>query len=298
MAFDWGGFASENGDDLINAALAIWMQNNQDREPRQTNVQLTPEQRWQFDQGKKLFEYSPMRDYVGRVSHSFLENFNPNPSTFRFNSPHMQNQTFAGGVSMPRFDTSGPQYWRNDQPGGVQANGGRGSAIPPGTRTPSPTIMGPSSKPGDSGEQRPGFNRSLPESDGPNIANAPRMPNAWGAKNAITPGNYPGMTAGGAMDNPGARPGDASRPGMSYADPAALASKWNDFKAAHPQIVAAGGVALATAFAAFAGIPGAIAGAVIRWATRANPAGPTPAAPGNPNGTFGPGQSPSNPPRP
>src|SRR5688500_12439373 len=100
-----GGWWDTYGDDMMSAAMIYWMQQQQNqrdnRAPQMTPVPLTPEQQWRFDRGRELFNYSPMRDYVGQYSHQFLEGLNgPNglsaPSTnHRWLSPNMQGQSFA-----------------------------------------------------------------------------------------------------------------------------------------------------------------------------------------------------------
>lgn len=110
----WG---NQNYGDWFDRAMALYMYNDSkkraDRDPKFYDIPMSESEKWRFDRGKELYEYSPMRDYIGRYAHSQLQgNQIPQMPTFRSN--YMQNQPFMGGYQMPTPDTSGPQYWTRE----------------------------------------------------------------------------------------------------------------------------------------------------------------------------------------
>lgn len=230
-----GGWWDTYGDDLSNWAMMYWLQQRQDqrdsRPPQMTPVPLTPEQQWRFDRGRELFNYSPMRDYVGQYSHQFLQGLNgPNGlsapgQNHRWLSPNMQGQSFAGGIQFPRINMSNmPQYWGNNrpttpgQPGGQPARPGQpggGVSGGGGFQPNGPVGNGRLNDIGGTGDPFP---------------TDARMPETWGDRNVITPGNRPGMTGDPGMWNnrpgpgePGQRPGGAP-PGTAFGDGSEFAS--------------------------------------------------------------------------
>lgn len=116
--------------DLINAGLAWWMSRGgggAGSTPNTYNIPLSPEDKYWDDQRKKMFEAggSDVQKQIRAAGTQFLSQVPSGPSNFSFMSPHMKNQSFAGGIKMPTFDMSAfmpsnPTVQRPDQPAAAQ----------------------------------------------------------------------------------------------------------------------------------------------------------------------------------
>jgi hypothetical protein len=289
-----GGWWDTYGDDIWGAAMMMYLQNQQNnrdnRAPQMTPVPLTPEQQWRFDRGKELFNYSPTRDYVGSYSHQFLQGLNgPNGigaigQNHQWLSPNMQGQQLAGGFRMPQVDMSNlPQPWTYNRPDGTgqqrpgQPGGaGQGPGAPAGPR---PGGGGGSINGGGNG---PVGNGRLNDDGGtgdPSGLLTPRMPEQWGGRNVVTPGNYPGVTNPNTPNpyinrNPPTGGGGqgAAQPPAGGGEPAEggrgvfgrIADAFRNFQSSTPQWMDMGITAIITAVAASAGLPPQLVAPIVR----------------------------------
>ena len=143
MATDgWAGVA----DDAFNAAMAIWLKNQQNKAPNQYPVQLTPADQWKFDQQKDL--YGSLKGYVGQ----YLQGGQQTPD-FHFSAPMFANEKFAGGLTMPKIDFS--------KVGGALGIAGGGATAPTGG-----TSGGVDAKPEISGSGPDTFNKDWLDAGG------------------------------------------------------------------------------------------------------------------------------------
>jgi hypothetical protein len=179
----------ENGDDLLGAAIAYWQQRQNSKTPNTYNVPLSPSEQWEFDQKKKLFDNSPMRNYVYGFGDQFLRGMSDlTPKTFQFQSPDLQasGQTFAGGIQGPKFDFSKiGTPWDAKPPSGVVGG--------------SPTT--PTAPVGEGQLPRGGYGTvARPNNFGPRNRTEADFPGS-GPQHGEEIGSYLGR-------NPGATPGD------------------------------------------------------------------------------------------
>jgi hypothetical protein len=253
-----------NTGDAMNAAIALWMYQDQkrqaDKDPKFTPVPLTPEEQWRFDRSKENYNYSPMRDYVGQYSHQFLQGMNNMASpNFTFTSPDLQKAgaQFAGGMTMPKFDFSQmPQYWkpgytapnRADMPGATPA-----AAKPP---------MAPPTPGGSFGDF--GGSATAPTS----LNDGKRIPSYVPQERDMTGGGIAGPVDGKGFGNMVQRLGDA----------------WTQFRNSTPNWADIGISAIVAGVAGLSGLP---SGTVYQFMRRQlGPTGQTAPAPtgGDPTG--------------
>lgn len=281
-----GGWWDTYGDDIMGAAMMMYLQQQQNqrdnRPPQITPIPLTPEQQWRFDRGRELFNYSPTRDYVGSYSHQFLQQLNgPNGigaigQNHQWLSPNMQNQQFAGGFRFPTVDMSNlPQPWAQNRPAptGQQPGQPGGAGQGPGTRPGGPRNVGGGGPMGDGPMNNDGGTGD------PSAILTPRMPEQWGGRNVITPGNYPGVTNPNTRNpylNPnrpaGGGGGQGAAPPAGGGEPAEggrgvfgrIADAFRNFQAATPGWMDMGITAIVTAVAGAAGLPPQLVAPIVR----------------------------------
>lgn len=88
-------------DDLMNAAVAYYMQKQNTKTPNFYNAPLSPSEQWKQDQIQKL--YGSTQGFVNNMLSQDL-----NPTGFKFISPMFQGQQFAGGIkARPPFGAPG-----------------------------------------------------------------------------------------------------------------------------------------------------------------------------------------------
>jgi hypothetical protein len=283
-----GGWWDSYGDDIMGAAMMMYLQNQQNqrdnRAPQITPIPLTPEQQWRFDRGRELYNYSPTRDYVGSYSHQFLQGLNgPNGigaigQNHQWLSPNMQNQSFAGGFRFPQVDMSNlPQPWAQNRPApaGQQPGQPGGAGQGPGAR---PGGGGGSINGGGNGPVGNGRMNDIGGTGDPSGLLTPRMPNEWGDRNVITPGNYPGVTnpntpnpylnrnppAGGSGGQGAAPPAGGGEAEGGRGVFGRIADAFRNFQSSTPQWMDMGITAIITAVAASAGLPPQLVAPIVR----------------------------------
>lgn len=103
--------ASDYIDDAMGLALMYAMQKGvggSGGTPNFYPIPLTPEQKRVEDEKWRLYKAggSPQTQFVQEAGKQFLSQMPTGPKNHSFISPLMQGQTFAGGVTLPKFDFS------------------------------------------------------------------------------------------------------------------------------------------------------------------------------------------------
>lgn len=127
---------NDDGDDWLAAAVAWWQQRQNSKKPNTYNVPLSPSEQWQFDRQRELYNNSPARNYAYNYGHQYLQGGNSEPTSFKFQSPDMQGQQFAGGMTMPKIDFNFGTPWDSKPPAGVKPTYGGDAPRGPGQPNP------------------------------------------------------------------------------------------------------------------------------------------------------------------
>lgn len=240
-------------DAVIAAALQYWQQHQGNGStPNFYNVPPTPSEEWLLQRQKDLDKYSPARDYISSYADQFLKGVNYDPSGFKFMSPNLQGQPFAGGLSMPKIDFSKmPEYWKNPTATaptkvGTTRSGEDIRNTPAG----SPIDRGPRNQiGGDNGDT--GFGNTIAD--------------ALGNRN---PGNSAAATYGNQLPGTfGSAAGDAGAAGMNYTSHpmfAGLAAKAGEYMRTEGARI--GWTAAKAGLTAIFGPLGTMAGQAAQWA--------------------------------
>ncbi len=142
---------------LFDDAVTLYMLNQQGKPPTATNIPLSPEQQWMFDFVKNYVSGAPaVRDAAVNYGNQFLSGLSGmQPKNFKFMSPAMQGQTFAGGAQMPQIDPSkmgmgiGANSASGTSYGAPTGTAGATASSPFGTSTGAPSDSGiPNTTPG------------------------------------------------------------------------------------------------------------------------------------------------------
>ncbi len=241
MANFWDSY----GDDVIGAALALYMNGQNGKTPNQYPVQLTPEQKYWDDKKKGLFESSPTRNAINSMGTQFLGQLGGGPPAgMKFMSGELSSQPFAGGFQAPKFDmTQALAGWHTPPPPRPPTAGGGGNG---GPRANSPT-PGVTSGPQHKQEVGDGFGK-FGQSVYDNLSENPRG-------SAGTPDMY-GHNQGGP---PNGMSYDNGEPGGIRDRAAQIGDWWTQYKAQHPNVAGAGLTGISAALALAFGLPGALA---------------------------------------
>lgn len=267
------GNSSDLYTDLFRLALAYGMNRmggGSGDTPNFYNVPLTPEQKRVEDEKWRVYQAggSDAQKAARGLATQFLSQQQGAPPSFSFMSPEMKGQTFAGGIRVPTFDFSKI----NPAPTGTQ------SPIPPGPGT-SPIRAGTSNITGT----REGILHQ-------------KLPTETGYDNGM--GRTPVESTWNGAGRPTMDPLEMGRDdpnlwfnggNMNHADASALfsgATGWfQNFKKEHPNWAQLGPRVLESALAAAFGLPGAVAGRLLRSLIMrdSNPGAPPPAGGGGQN---------------
>jgi len=238
------------GNDATAAALAIYNQQQSKKDPKFTNVPLTPEEQWRFDRGKELFDYSPTRDFVGQYGTGFLKSLNSLPNAAKgvqFASPQMKGQQLAGGFEFPQWDFDKmPQPWRE---GYIVPNRDPKSIKDPAIKTPTtdPTTDPTVDDVGAITAENPGGGKRLPTV----------MRDSGGGFNSPTIKPYNDPTYTGLQPPPGQTGGGGTRAGGGNIWQR-IGSAWQQFTTDHPNWAGMSKSAIYAAIIAYTGPLGAI----------------------------------------
>lgn len=117
---------------IFDTLLQYYLYNREaNKKPSETQLTPSPQQDWMFNFIKNYAEGNPYRDMATNFSSQYLNGLSgATPSTFKFTSPYLQGQTFAGGVQAPKIDMS-----KFMGPAGYTPSGGSGGGSGVG-RTP------------------------------------------------------------------------------------------------------------------------------------------------------------------
>lgn len=277
--------------DIFRLALAWGVNRSQGSgsgdTPNFYNVPLTPEQKRVEDEKWRVYQAggSDTQKTVQGLAKQFLSGQQGAPPSFSFLSPEMKGQTFAGGLRAPTFDFSK-------------------LPTPTGTTTPTPTIPppGPGTSPirtNPSGTPAGAIHTKIPIETGFNgdIGRTP-VEDTWqgGGGPTMDP-----LEMG--RDNPNLW---FNGGGMNWSEGApgfeAAANWWSKFKQEHPNWAEIGPKVIEAGLAAAFGLPGALAGRLLRrFITRDTANSGTPPPPptgGNASGFIPIGGAPGNTVRP
>lgn len=123
---------------LLDTLLTYYMYHQSQKPPKSYNVPESPEQQWLFNFMRDYTEQgNPYRDLANGFAQQYVGGLGgmSAPPNFRFMSPAMQGQQFAGGLKMPQIDPS--KF--STMPGGSASPGGTGTTggATPGAQPPS-----------------------------------------------------------------------------------------------------------------------------------------------------------------
>jgi hypothetical protein len=255
---NWGDI----GDDMLGAALEWYLQQQRQKTPNFTPQPLTPEDKYWDEQRKKMFEAggAPEVQAVRNAGFQYLQQIPSGPTNFKFMSPHLQGQSFSGGVQVPKFDFS-----MMAAPGGKPQTTER----PVGGRIPDSFSGGPE---GGFGQRQ--FRQVWEPAGGETdydrwgesiygrmtrdpsyVGNERDFPTTGGSSDPNKPTKPPGFI--------GPTPPGETRYGTGNPI-AAVANAFQDFKASHPNWASLGINGIAAALAATLGLPGAIIGKILQ----------------------------------
>lgn len=288
MSANYGNVLAGNDDDLTTDLFRmamLWAMNRQGSgsgsTPNFYPIPLTPEQKRVEDEKWRVYQAggSNAQKEVQGLARQALSQMQSGPSNFSFMSPEMKGQSFAGGFKLPTFNFA---------------------TMPSGpTAPPPPQVVGNGS---------PLRNN---ESGSPSGAIAHKQPWDTGYDSGIDRTHFGSATDGPArpgmdalafgVDDPRS-PSPLKRAGMAT-DPGAppeILDKaqgwWATFQREHPNWASMGPSVIQAGLAAAFGMPGAVAGRVLKWLlTRpGQPAGPTTNPGGNNGPVIPPGGTPGN----
>lgn len=267
----YGNALAGNDDDLYSdlfRTALLYFANRQGSgsgdTPNFYPVPLTPEQKRVEDEKWRVYKAdgTPAQKMVAGLGQQFLSGLQSGPSNFKFLSPEMQGQSFAGGFKLPTFDLSKlPDLSEPTTPAPTKP------APPPGATNPLRTTPG-------NGLQR----RTPWEYIGDPQT---KFGAAWNGDNP------------GPSDDSGLLFGRDTVPGgMKYGDGPSLdgvRSWWSTFQRDHPDWAKLGPAAITAAMTAQFGFGGVLAGRFLKWLLGAGapPTAPPPATGGGPTIPIG-----------